>query len=162
MRAATNPHDGIFMVPIGVIKSTRSDPLDDDWDRETTAIRLSDRFDESALWGLEAFSHIDVVYVFHRVGTDNVDVGARRPRGNPHWPEVGIFAQRAKNRPNRLGVTTCTLLGVEGREIAVRGLDAIDGTPVLDIKPYMNEFGPRGAVHQPEWSAELMASYWST
>lgn len=157
-----NQHDGIWMVPIGVVKSSRSDPLDDDWDRETTTIRLSDRFDESALWGLNAFSHIDVVYVFDRVDADGVDVGARRPRGNPRWPEVGIFAQRAKNRPNRVGVTTCTLLGVEGREIAVRGLDAIDGTPVIDIKPYMNEFGARGAVHQPKWSAELMESYWTT
>lgn len=157
-----NPYDGIFMVPIGIVESSRSDPVDDDWDRETTIIRLSDRFDESALWGLDAFSHIDVVYVFHRVDTDRLDVGARRPRGNPRWPEVGIFAQRAKNRPNRLGVTTCTLLGVEGRAIAVRGLDAIDGTPVIDIKPYMNEFGPRGAVHQPKWSSELMESYWTT
>ena len=160
MKVAKKMSIDIPIVPIGTVHSTRAIPTDADWDLEPTLIRLSDEFDESALWGLDSFSHIEVVYVFDRVDADNVEVGARRPRGNPDWPSVGIFAQRAKNRPNRLGVTTCALLGVSGREIAVRGLDAIDGTPVLDIKPYMNEFGPRGPVRQPEWATELMKRYW--
>jgi tRNA-Thr(GGU) m(6)t(6)A37 methyltransferase TsaA len=150
----------LAMAPIGVVTSSRTVPGDDDWDRETTVIRLADEFDESALWGLDTFSHIEVVYVFDRVAADKIEAGARRPRGNPDWPQVGIFAQRAKNRPNRIGVTTCTLLSVDGREIAVRGLDAIDGTPVIDIKPYLKEFGPRGQVRQPEWATELMQRYW--
>jgi tRNA (adenine37-N6)-methyltransferase len=150
----------LSIAPIGTVISRRTVPTDDDWDVETTVIRLSDEFDESALAGLDTFSRIEVVYVFDRVATDKIEVGARRPRGNPDWPQVGIFAQRAKNRPNRLGVTTCTLLSVDGREIAVRGLDAIDGTPVIDIKPYLNEFGPRGQVRQPEWATELMKRYW--
>jgi hypothetical protein len=70
------------------------------------------------------------------------------------------FAQRAKGRPNRIGVTTCEILDVEGRRIRVRGLDAIDGTPVVDLKPFMAEFAPRGTVRQPEWSHELMRDYW--
>jgi len=73
---------------------------------------------------------------------------------------VGIFAQRGKNRPNRIGVTTCRLIGVRGRVLTVAGLDAIDGTPVLDIKPYLAEFGPRGDVHQPDWTRQLMRHYW--
>jgi tRNA (adenine37-N6)-methyltransferase len=150
----------LSMAPIGVVTSSRTVPDDDDWDAETTVIRLADEFDESALWGLDTFSHIEVVYVFDRVAADKVEVGARRPRGNPDWPEVGIFAQRAKNRPNRIGVTVCKVLSVDGREIAVRGLDAIDGTPVIDIKPYLSEFGPRGQVRQPEWATELMKRYW--
>ena len=150
----------ISIVPIGTVHSTRTEPTDDDWDRETTVIRLSDEFDESALWGLGTFSHIEVVYACHRVDHDRVELSARRPRGNPDWPEVGIFAQRGKNRPNRLGVTICAVLGVEGRAITVRGLDAIDGTPVIDVKPYMKEFGPRGQVRQPEWATELMRGYW--
>jgi tRNA (Thr-GGU) A37 N-methylase len=72
---------------------------------------------------------------------------------------VGIFAQRAKNRPNRLGLCTCEVVSVEGRTIRVRGLDAIDGTPVLDLKPYLAEFAPRRATTQPAWSHELMAQY---
>jgi tRNA (Thr-GGU) A37 N-methylase len=85
---------------------------------------------------------------------------ARHPRGNKDWPEVGIFAQRAKDRPNRLGVTVCQVLSIEESTIRVSGLDAIDGTPVVDIKPWMAEFGPRGQVVQPEWSSELMKDYW--
>jgi hypothetical protein len=63
-------------------------------------------------------------------------------------------------RPNRLGLATCALLDVGETTLRVRGLDAIDGTPVLDIKPYMTEFGPRGSVSQPAWSHELMAGYY--
>ena len=73
---------------------------------------------------------------------------------------MGIFAQRAKARPNRLGVTTCRLERVDGLTLCVAGLDAIDGSPVLDIKPHMREFGPRGDVRQPAWATELMADYW--
>jgi len=85
---------------------------------------------------------------------------SRHPRGNTDWPEVGIFAQRAKDRPNRLGVTVCRIISIDGSVIHVYGLDAIDGSPVVDIKPWMSEFGPRGNVVQPQWSEELMKGYW--
>ena len=71
-----------------------------------------------------------------------------------------MFAQRNKARPNRIGVTTCQLLGVDGRTLHVRGLDAIDGSPVLDIKPHVTGFGPRGNVREPAWIKELMQDYW--
>jgi len=102
-----------------------------------------------------------VIFHFHGVGEDKVEYGARRPRGRADWPLVGIFAQRGKNRPNRIGLTTCAILKVEGTRLHVRGLDAIDGTPVLDIKPVMREFLPRGEVRQPDWATELMAEYWT-
>ena len=89
------------------------------------------------------------------------DDGARHPRNRQDWPLVGIFAQRGKNRPNRLGLTTGRIVAVDGLSVEVEGLDAIDGTPVLDIKPVMAEFLPRGAVRQPGWSRELMADYWT-
>ena len=152
----------LFQVePIGTVSSSRSEPIDDGWDNEATRVTISDRFEESALDGLADFSHVEVVYLFDRVAADTVDVAARRPRGNPDWPMVGIFAQRGKNRPNRIGVTTCRLISVQGRVLTVAGLDAIDGTPVLDIKPYFAEFGPRGDVHQPDWAHQLMRQYWS-
>lgn len=146
--------------PVGVVRSTRAEPLDDDWDAEESRIVLLPPFDERALRGLDAFSHCIVVYVFDRATWDPERM-LRRPRGNPDWPEVGTFAQRNKDRPNRLGVSTCRVLGVDGHVLRVHGLDAIDGTPVLDIKPHMVEFGPRGEVHQPPWATELMAGYWS-
>jgi tRNA-Thr(GGU) m(6)t(6)A37 methyltransferase TsaA len=147
--------------PIGRVAGGRAEPVDDDWDRETATIRLEPGFDPDALAGLDAFSHVEVVYVFDRVDPDAVERGARRPRGNPDWPPVGIFAQRAKDRPNRIGVSVCRLLGVQGRELRVAGLDAVDGTPVLDVKPVMREFLPRGEVRQPAWATELMNGYWS-
>ena len=73
---------------------------------------------------------------------------------------VGILAQRAKSRPNRIGVTLCELVSVDGLALRVRGLDAIDGTPVLDVKPYFSAFGPRGRVREPTWVHELMRDYW--
>ena len=88
--------------------------------------------------------------------------GARHPRGRDDWPLVGIFAQRGKRRPGRIGVSRCRLLEVEGTRLQVEGLDAVDGTPVLDVKPVMREFEPRGVVRQPDWVAELMADYYTT
>ena len=148
------------MRPVGRVSSPRREPVDDDWGPVEATIALDERFGPDALRGLDAFSHVEVVFLFHRVDEDAVHTGARRPRGNPDWPEVGIFAQRGKDRPNRLGVSRCTLLEVRGREVDVEGLDAVDGTPVLDIKPWMDEMGPRGLVEQPGWSHELMADYW--
>jgi tRNA (Thr-GGU) A37 N-methylase len=111
--------------------------------------------------GLAAFSHLVVVFQFHLVDPADVETGARRPRGNPEWPEVGMFAQRAKMRPNRLGVSTCRLRTAEGLDVHVQGLDAIDGSPVLDVKPFMREFEPPAAeVLQPAWSTELMQGYY--
>jgi len=95
-----------------------------------------------------------------KVADAAVEMGSRHPRGRADWPEIGIFAQRAKNRPNRLGVTTCALVRVDGVRVFVSGLDAIDGTPVLDIKPYMSGFAPRGVVREPAWALELMRDYW--
>ena len=145
--------------PIGVVRCSRSDPTDDQWDQEISFIELLAPFDERSVRGLETFSHCIVVYVFDKATWDQSKM-SRHPRGNKDWPEVGIFGQRAKDRPNRLGVTVCRILEIDGSSIRVAGLDAIDGSPVVDIKPWMEEFGPRGAVSQPMWSTELMKDYW--
>jgi len=149
--------------PVGLVNSACTEPLDDDWDAVAAKISLDpQQFTAEAVLGLRDFSHIEVVYLFDRVAPDSVQTGARHPRGNRAWPRVGIFAQRAKGRPNRLGVSVCELLAVDELTLTVRGLDAIDGTPVLDVKPYMAEFAPRGSVRQPAWSHELMAGYWGS
>ena len=146
--------------PIGYVRSTRRAVRDDDWDAETMSIVLTDDFDPVALSGLADFSHVEVIFVFDQVTAEQIERGARHPRGREDWPLVGIFAQRGKNRPNRLGLTTCAVLGVEGRELHDSGLDAVDGTPVLDLKPWMDEFAPRGGLRQPAWATELMRDYW--
>lgn len=150
----------IVLTPVATVRGGRAAPDDDHWGAVEAELELADHLPETALAGLDGFSHVVVVFHFHAVDPADVRIGARRPRGNSDWPEVGVLAQRGSPRPNRLGVTTCELLGVVGRRARVRGLDAIDGTPVLDIKPAMREFEPRGALRQPGWVSELMKDYW--
>ena len=152
----------IALTPVGQVVGGRTEAIDDDWGEVEAVICLdAAQFGPDAVAGLRAFSHLVVVFQFHLVDPADVQSGARRPRGNPDWPEVGMFAQRAKMRPNRLGVSTCRLTAVDGVELHVRGLDALDGSPVLDVKPYMAEFEPRAEdIRQPAWSTELMAGYY--
>lgn len=151
----------VVMRPVGTVRSTRSLPTDDFWDAETASIELdTQRFGPDALQGLSAFSHVVVVFVFDRVDEAGVETGARHPRGNRAWPSVGVFAQRGRNRPNRIGVTVCQVRRIEGTVLHLAGLDAIEGTPVLDIKPWIAGFGPRGEVREPGWAGELMRDYW--
>jgi tRNA (adenine37-N6)-methyltransferase len=147
--------------PIGFVECTRRRPEDDYWGGEQASITLSEEFSSLALQGLTEFSHVEVLYLFHQVDPAGVLTGARHPRNNPAWPSVGIFAQRAKGRPNRLGTTICRIVRVAGTQLFVAELDAIDGTPVLDLKPVMREFLPREPVRQPTWSHELMREYWA-
>lgn len=158
----STPAAAVALIPIGTVRGGRAEPIDDDWGTVTCQIVLDERWPADSLAGLDDFSHLDVVYVFDQVDEAKITVGARHPRGNTEWPKVGIFAQRAKGRPNRLGVTTCEIVGVDERVVTVRGLDAIDGTPVVDLKPYMVDFAPRTEVRQPDWSRELMRNYWQT
>jgi tRNA-Thr(GGU) m(6)t(6)A37 methyltransferase TsaA len=144
---------------IGRVSSSRTEAIDDDWGGITATITLLQPFGPDALVGLDEFSHLEVIYLFDRVDPDTVNRGARIPRNNPAWPAVGIFAQRAKNRPNRLGLATCELVAVDGATVRVRGLDAIDGTPVLDIKPYMPPFDRMENVKMPEWVGLFMDGY---
>ena len=146
---------------IGRVEAARTHAEDDYCGAEEACIVLSDRFRPDALKGLEDFSHVEVLFVFHKVDPSKIVFGARHPRNNPEWPAVGIFAQRGKNRPNRIGSTICRVVRREGLRLYLVELDAIDGTPVLDIKPVMSEFLPRGDVRQPKWSRELMSLYWS-
>ena len=146
---------------IGWVRSPRTAPIDDDWGPIESTIALDgERYGPDVVAGLSDFSHIEVIFLFDQVDEAKINLGARHPRNREDWPLVGIFAQRAKARPNRLGMTTCELVDVDGLDVHVRGLDAIDGTPVLDIKPHVREFGPRGEVRQPEWMSELMDGYW--
>jgi tRNA (adenine37-N6)-methyltransferase len=162
--AATSgrPDGSSFAVrPIGRVHSTRQAAVDDDWDGVAARIDLDPAvLDPSATDGLDGFSHVEVVFLFDRVDDADVCRGSRHPRGRVEWPRVGILAQRAKDRPNRIGTTVCRLLSAGPTSIEVEGLDAIDGTPVLDVKPFFTEFGPRGPVRQPSWASELMSGYW--
>lgn len=149
------------ITPIGQVRGGRAEAIDDDWGASRAVIALDpERFTGDALAGLDQFSHAEVIFLFDKVPPEKIETGARHPRGRADWPLTGIFAQRGKNRPNRLGLTTCRIVAVKGLELEVEGLDAIDGTPVIDIKPVMRQFLPRGDLRQPAWVDELMAEYW--
>lgn len=153
----------IEVVPLGWVRNEVKDPVDDIWGGLTSRIELdASRFTSDALIGLDSYSHVEVLFHLDRISPETVAWGSRYPRNRRDWPLTGIFAQRAKNRPNRLAVTICRLIGVKGLTVEVEGLDAINGTPVLDIKPYLREFAAKGEVKQPAWATELMAAYWGS
>lgn len=152
----------ITLSPIGLVRSSRSEVKDDNWDHEICFIELDQKlFSSEALAGLSDFSHAEILFFMNQVDPAKVEKTARHPRNNSEWPKVGIFAQRGKNRPNQIGLTICRILKVDGTKIFLEGLDAVEGTPVLDIKPWVKEFGPRGDITQPKWISELMLGYWS-
>ena len=143
---------------IGKIKSTATEKVDCDWDSVISEIVINDDLQEG-VEGLDKFSHIIVIYHLDKARFDKEKHLTRRPQNRDDMPNVGIFAQRAKDRPNAIGVTAARLLSLEQNIITVQGLDAIAGTPVLDIKPYYPQFDLRADATVPEWVERLMAGY---
>ena len=154
-------HPPLTMTPIGTVRGGRREATKDGWGGNRCRLALDPaRFGPEALMGLEAHSHVEVLFFFHVDANEPAETGARHPRGRADWPRVGIFAQHGRMRPNRIGASVCRLLAVDGLALELEGLDAVDGTPVLDIKPVWREYLPREAVRQPDWAGELMARYW--
>jgi len=152
--------ENIVLKPIGVVRSPIKEVADDCWGGVLATIELDPQlFRPECTLGLDQYSHVEVVFVLDKISQDQIEKGARHPRGRTDWPKMGIFAQRSKDRPNRIGITVCKLESVDGLLIRVRELDAVDGTPVLDVKPYLKGFAPRGEVREPAWAGELMAGY---
>ena len=144
--------------PIGFVKSPVTEPVDDSWGEVVSRIHLTKPW-ARGLKGLGEFSHVVVIFHMHRATHNPQTDLARRPRGRADMPKVGIFAQRAKHRPNPVGITAVRLLGIRGSTLTVQGLDAIDGTPVLDIKPYVPEFDRVSKPKVPGWMRKLLKGY---
>lgn len=146
--------------PVAYVRCERKEIKDDEWSAVESWIELSEDIPEEAIKNIELFSHLEIIFVFDQLDKNRVVKHLARPRSNPAWPEMGIFAQRKKNRPNPIGLTTVKIEEVNGRKIKVKNLDAIDGTPILDIKPVMKAFSPvLSEIREPEWVAELMRNY---
>jgi tRNA (adenine37-N6)-methyltransferase len=143
---------------IGQVSNTVGTQRDDSWGENISTIKLDVPY-HAGLTGLSEFSHVLVVYYLDQAHFDVDKHLMRRPRNREDMPLVGIFAQRAKDRPNPIGVTAVELISAEHGELVVKGLDAIDGTPVLDIKPYFPQYDMRENASTPEWVSRLMEGY---
>jgi len=144
--------------PIGTVKSPVTEAVDEGWGGVVSEIHLQESL-AAGLQGIEQFSHIIVIFFMHQSTFDLAADLVRRPRERPDMPLVGAFAQRAKHRPNPIGITTVHLIEVKGNVLKVKGLDAIDGTPILDIKPYLPAHDCPPNATNPEWIDRLMAGY---
>ena len=142
---------------VGRVKNQVTDRKDTSWGNDISTIILEEPY-RSGLKGLEAFSHAIILFWLDRAKYDREKHLQRRPQNREDMPLVGIFAQRGKDRPNRIGMTAVEVLSVSDDSLTVRGLDAVVGTPVLDIKPYYPAYDKRDAT-VPEWVDRLMQHY---
>lgn len=149
----------ISIEPVAFVSNSRKKAIDDNWSEITSAIELNKHIPAEAFDNIGQFSHLEIIFCFDKIAEKDI-VYSGRPRGNPAYPVTGIFAQRKKDRPNKIGLCTVELIKHEGRTITVKKSDALDGTPVLDIKPVFKEFLPQNEIKQPGWVSDLMKNYW--
>ena len=149
----------IIIKPIATVKNSRKIPIDDQWSEIISEIELAEDMPTEAFNHISDFSHLEIIFYFDKVKNEDI-VFSGRPRGNQAYPITGILAQRKKDRPNKIGLSVVELIAHRERTIIVKYLDAIDGTPVIDIKPVYKEFKPAGQIKQPDWVSDLMKDYW--
>ena len=143
--------------PVGIVENSVAQKKEDFWGSEVSVIRLEEEY-RGGLEGLEEFSHALILCMLDRAQYVRQKHLRRRPRDWADMPMLGIFSQRTKDHPNTIGVTAVEILAVSEDTLTVRGLDAIHGTPVLDIKPYFPAFDRRDA-RTPDWVDKLMERY---
>lgn len=143
----------ITLEPVAVVRNGIAGPKHEGWAEVVSDIIFLPEH-AARLEGIEGFSHIQVLFYLHLTPPEERARQRFRPRDNPDLPMVGAFATRSQRRPNPIGLSTVRLLRRRGRALVVQGLDALDGTPVLDIKPYTPRYErPEGEVRVPEWAA---------
>ena len=141
----------IILKPIGFVKNSVKQPRFGNFANEVSEVIVDEKFAE-ALKGIDDYSHVIIVYWMDRVKDYVIQ---HQPQGNPNVPIVGIFACRCPQRPNPIAITTVKLIGREGNKIKVKGLDTLDGTPVIDIKPYWPQYDKVEDCKIPDWVNKL-------
>lgn len=154
------PAQPIEVVPIATVVGGHMTVADDYQGGVTSIIRFPPDYPPEALLRLDDFSHLIVTWHFSHASPSDVALHARSPRNDPRWPPSGTHAHRNHRRPNQLAVSFPRLFRIQGLDLYVTDLDAVDGTPVIDGGPYFEQMGPRGVIRQPEWPAEMLTSYW--
>ncbi|MFC2066127.1 tRNA (N6-threonylcarbamoyladenosine(37)-N6)-methyltransferase TrmO [Chloroflexota bacterium] len=137
---------------IGIVRNAVKQPPEPgyNWQDVVSEILIDARLTE-ALDGLDEFSHIIVLYWLHQAAATGQLPNKIHPRGNQKLPLVGRFATRSPHRPNPVGKTTVKLRQRQGNVLKVEGLDAIDGTPIIDIKPYIPGYDSATNTQVPKW-----------
>ena len=147
----------IVIEPIGHVRNNVKNKKDVSWGSDVSCIELKEEY-FSGLSGLQDFSHAIILFYLDKAIYEKDKHLQRRPQNRDDMPLVGIFSQRGKDRPNHIGMTSAEIVSVSERELIVKGLDAIDGTPVIDIKPYYPVYDRKDAT-VPEWVDRLMEHY---
>ena len=146
-----NRSSPMTLQPIGVVRSDFKEPISARLDLKKIRASIEINPDlTKALEGLEGFSHIIVLYWLHRAVFDKNNLKTY-PMGNQNVPLQGLFAVRTPKRPNPIGKSTVRLLSRRGNILDVQGLDAIDGSIVLDIKPYIPGYDSAAGATVPDW-----------
>ncbi|MFN8579032.1 MAG: tRNA (N6-threonylcarbamoyladenosine(37)-N6)-methyltransferase TrmO [Candidatus Sericytochromatia bacterium] len=143
---------------IGKVKNSVNELVDDNWGSIESEIVLNHEY-ANGLRNLDSFSHAIIIFYMDKSDFDISKDLVRRPRGRSDLPEYGIFAQRAKHRPNPIGITTVKIIKVQNNILTVKGLDAINETPIIDIKPYFKVFDNIENYKQANWVDDIMKDY---
>ncbi|MBM3138781.1 MAG: SAM-dependent methyltransferase [Candidatus Rokubacteria bacterium] len=141
----------IELTPIGIVAGAGDDVARQDWSRVRSEIRLREGLG-AALFGLEEYSHVIVVAWLDRVPEALRGRMRAHPGGDERYPLQGALALRGGARPNPVAVTVCRLRGVDGDTLRVEGLDLVDGTPVIDVKPYLPPYDAVPEATLPRWA----------
>ncbi len=141
------------LTAIGIVRNGIKQPPSQGWGEIISDIVVNSGLTE-AVDNLNEFSHIIVLYWMHQVATGQLPTKVH-PMGKQELPLVGLFASRSPNRPNPVGKATVRLLQRRGNILKVKGLDAIDGTPVIDIKPYIPGYDSVINAKVPPWIIHL-------
>ncbi len=140
----------INLTPVGTVRNSVNDPKHKDWQAVTSQIVVTKNL-EPALDGVEGFSHLIIIYWMHKLAPAQQPPTKVHPKGDRSLPLTGVFATRSPVRPNPIGMTVVKLLERRGGILEVVGLDALNGTPVLDIKPYIPSHDSICEATVPEW-----------
>ena len=147
----TNKDGTITINPLGIAKNEINKPMHSGWDKIVTEIAINKDY-AKGLDGIEDYSHVIVVYWFDKETECHIK---HHPKGNPDVTFIGIFACRCPQRPNPIGMSTVKLVGRKGNVIKVKGLDVLNGTPILDIKPYTPQYDVVKQYKVPDWINRL-------
>jgi len=149
------PTEPVGLKPIGIVRNGVREPRMEGWEGLLSDIIIRKNLTD-ALDGIEGYSHVIVLFHLHKVPDEQRGRTQCHPRGDPRYPLQGVFATRTQNRPNPVGISVVKLVKRRRNVLRVRGLDAINATPVLDIKPYIPNYDVPPDARVPDWVSQAL------